>query len=315
MKTITANALGPDILWPLFINAIDAGHALPPAQIEDTFLGPQGQTLLSRAAWIQGLGFGVKSVTVMAGNAGIGLPTVQGAMLVFDETRGTLRAVIESDLVTNLKTAADSALGARYLARPDSRKMLVIGAGKVAANVIAAYSQTFSELREFMIWNRTGSKAKALATELSAKGLNATAVDNLEAAVVEADIITTATMSTEPVLKGAWVQPGTHVDLIGAFRAEMREADDALLQKARLFVDSRDTTVHHIGEIKIPLAAGIITETDILADLYQLKAGALGRTSPADITVFKNGGGAHLDLMTACAILETCSVSSDQQFP
>lgn len=315
MKTITANALGPDIHWPLFINAIDAGHALPPAQIEDTFLGPQGQTLLSRAAWIQGLGFGVKSVTVMAGNAGIGLPTVQGAMLVFDETRGTLRAVIESDLVTNLKTAADSALGARYLARPNSRKMLVIGAGKVAANVIAAYSQTFSELREFMIWNRTRSKAKALATELSAKGLNVTPVDNLEAAVAEADIITTATMSTEPVLKGAWVQPGTHIDLIGAFRAEMREADDALLQKGRLFVDSRDTTVHHIGEIKIPLATGIITEIDILADLYQLKSGGLGRTSTADITVFKNGGGAHLDLMTACAILETCSVSSNQQFP
>lgn len=309
MKSITANALGPDIHWPLFINAIDAGHALPPAQIEDTFLGPQGQTLLSRAAWIQGLGFGVKSVTVMAGNAGIGLPTVQGAMLVFDETRGTLRAVIESDLVTNLKTAADSALGARYLARPDSRKMLVIGAGKVAANVIAAYSQTFPDLTDFMIWNRTGSKAQALANELNAKGLKVTAVDDLEAAVAQADIITTATMSTEPLLKGAWVKPGTHVDLIGAFRAEMREADDVLLQKARLFVDSRDTTLHHIGEIKIPLAAGIITETDILADLYQLKAGGLGRTSAADITVFKNGGGAHLDLMTACAILDTNTVS------
>ncbi len=309
MKTITADALGSDIHWPLFINAIDAGHGLPHAQIGDTFLGPQGQTLLSRAAWIQGLGFGVKSVTVMARNTGIGLPTVQGAMLVFDETCGTLRAVVASELVTNLKTAADSALGARFLARPNSHKMLVIGAGKVAANVIAAYSQTFSELREFTIWNRTGSKAKKLAAELSVKGLNITAVDDLEAAVAEADIITTATMSTEPVIMGAWVQPGTHVDLIGAFRAEMREADDALLQKARLFVDSRDTTLHHIGEIKIPLATGVITETDILADLYQLKAGTPGRTSTEDITVFKNGGGAHLDLMTACAILETCSVS------
>lgn len=309
MKVITAEALGSDINWQLFIDAIDSGHALPPAQIEDTFLGPPGQTLLSRAAWIKGLGFGVKSVTVMAGNTAIGLPTVQGAMLVFDETRGTLRAVIASDLVTNLKTAADSALGARYLARPDSRKMLVIGAGRVAANIIAAYSQTFPDLAEFMIWNRTGSKAKALAEELDAKGLGVTAVDDLEAAVALADIITTATMSTEPVLKGDWVKPGTHVDLIGAFRAEMREADDALLQKARLFVDSRDTTLHHIGEIKIPLESGAITEADILADLYQLRAGASYRTSPDDITVFKNGGGAHLDLMTACAILDTSSVS------
>lgn len=309
MKTITADALGPDINWPLFIDAIDAGHTLPPAQIKDTFLGPPGQTLLSRAAWIKGLGFGVKSVTVMAGNTAIGLPTVQGAMQVFDEQNGALRAVIASDLVTNLKTAADSALGARYLARPDSRKMLVIGAGKVAANVIAAYSQTFPDLTHFMIWNRTGLKAKALADELGAKGLNTTAVDGLEAAVAKADIITTATMSTEPVLKGDWVQPGTHVDLIGAFRAEMREADDALLQKARLFVDSRDTTLHHIGEIKIPLEAGTITEADILADLHQLKAEALARNSADDITVFKNGGGAHLDLMTACAILDTRSVS------
>lgn len=304
MRLITADAFGKDISWPLFIDAIDAGHALPPAQIEDTFLGPPGQTLLSRAAWIKGLGFGVKSVTVIADNAARGLPTVQGAMQVFDEMTGTLRAVIESDLVTNLKTASDSALGARYLARPDSRKMLVIGAGRVAANVIEAYNQTFPDLHEFQIWNRTGSRAKVLADELASKGLNVVAVDDLAAAVVTADIITTATMSTEPVLKGDWVQPGTHVDLIGAFRAEMREADDALLQKARLFVDSRDTTLHHIGEIRIPLEAGIIAEADILADLYQLNRGAPSRTSPDDITVFKNGGGAHLDLMTACAILE-----------
>ncbi len=309
MKVITADNLGDDIHWPLFINAIDAGHALPAAQIEDTFLGPPGQTLLSRAAWIKGLGFGVKSVTVMAGNTAIGLPTVQGAMQVFDERNGALRAVIASDLITNLKTAADSALGARYLARPNSRTMLVIGAGKVAANVIAAYSQTFPELTDFMIWNRTGSKAKVLADELTAKGLDTTAVKDLETAVAKADIITTATMSTEPVLKGAWVQPGTHVDLIGAFRAEMREADDALLQKARLFVDSRDTTLHHIGEIKIPLETGAISEADILADLYQLNAGARARNSADDITVFKNGGGAHLDLMTACAILDTSPVS------
>lgn len=116
MKLIATNALGDDIHWPLFINAIDAGHALSPAQIEDTFLGLPVKLC---AAWIKGLGFGVKSVTVMAGNTGIGLTTVQGAMLIFDEMRGTLRAVIASDLVTNLKTATDSAQGARYLVPPD----------------------------------------------------------------------------------------------------------------------------------------------------------------------------------------------------
>lgn len=304
MKLVRSDVFGDDIDWPSFINAIDAGHALPEAQIQDTFLGPPGQTLLSRAAWIKGLGFGVKNVTVMAENAANGLPTVQGAMQVFDENDGVLRAIIESDLVTNLKTASDSALGARYLARPDSRTMLVVGAGRVAANIIAAYGKTFSGLKEFMIWNRTGSKAHTLAGQLQSDGFNVTAVDDLPAAVASADIITTATMATNPVLKGAWVKPGTHVDLIGSFRAEMREADDALLQKSRIFVDSRDTTLHHIGELKIPLETGAIAESDILADLYQLNQGMPGRTNPDEITVFKNGGGAHLDLMIACAILD-----------
>ena len=112
-----------------------------------------------------------------------------------------------------------------------------------------------------------------------------------------------ATMSATPVLKGDWVQPGAHVDLVGAFRADMREADDALLQKARIFVDSRETTLAHIGELKMPLASGTITEADVLADHYQLVAGFEGRSDPQDITVFKNGGGAHLDLMIADSIL------------
>lgn len=304
MKLINKDTFGAEIDWQLFIDAIDDGHALPPAQIKDAFLGPAGKTLLSRAAWIKGLGFGVKSVTAMAENAPKGLPTVHGGMLVFDQENGTVRAVIESDVVTNIKTAADSALGARYLARPDSKRMLVVGAGPVAANAIAAYSQAFPSLCDFKIWNRTGAKAKALADDLMATGLNVTPVDNLALAVAQSDIVTTATMSTDPVLNGDWVQPGTHVDLIGAFRPEMREADDALLKKARIFVDSRDTTLHHIGEIKIPLEAGTISESDILADLYQLRQGHPGRTNADEITMFKNGGGAHLDLMIACAILD-----------
>ncbi len=304
MKLVRSDIFGDDIEWTTFIDAIDAGHALPAAQIHDAFLGPPGRTLLSRAAWIEGLGFGVKNVTVIADNAANGLPTVQGGMQVFDECNGILRAVIESDLVTNLKTASDSALGAKYLAKPDSQTMLVIGAGRVAANIVAAYQKAFPELQEFLIWNRTQSKAQTLADQLQSNGLSVTAVDDLPASVARADIITTATMSTNPILNGAWVKPGTHVDLIGAFRAEMREADDTLLQKARIFVDSRDTTLHHIGELKIPLETGAITEADILADLYQLKQGMSGRASPDDITVFKNGGGAHLDLMIACAILD-----------
>ncbi|MDO6728989.1 ornithine cyclodeaminase [Marinovum sp. 2_MG-2023] len=287
----------------MIVDAIDAGHRMPPAHIEDVFLGPPGRTLLSRAAWIEGLGYGVKSVTVMAENPTRGLPTVQGAMLVFEDRAGALIATIDSPLVTDLKTASDSALGARYLARKDSKTLLILGAGQVARNVAAAYRQILPGLERIMIWNRTADKARALAADLVTSGLPVEAVTDLADAAGQADIVVTATMSSDPVLRGEWITPGTHVDLIGAFRAEMREADDALLQKARIFVDSRDTTMHHIGELKIPLASGAIAETDVLADLYQLSQGQVGRTGPDDITVFKNGGGAHLDLMTAFAIL------------
>lgn len=304
MKIISSDNFSSDIDWSAFVNAIEAGHSLPEAHIEDTFLGPPGQTLLSRAAWIKGLGFGVKNVTVMAKNAANGLPTVQGAMQVFDDTNGKPKAIIEQDLVTNLKTASDSVLGAKYLARPESRTMLVMGAGRVAGNVITAYAQTFPEIKEFTVWNRTLDEAETLVKRFHKEGLRISVVDDLPLAVGRADIITTATMSIKPILKGEWVNPGTHVDLIGAFRAEMREADDALMQKARIFVDSRDTTLHHIGEIKIPLDKEIITEADILGDLYQLNQGISGRNNQNDITVFKNGGGAHLDLMVACAILD-----------
>jgi ornithine cyclodeaminase len=304
MKQITRDSYATQIDWTKIVDALDAGHRHPRAQIEDVFLGPPGRTLLSRTAWIKGLGYGVKSVTVMAENAARGLPTVQGAMLVFEDKAGKLIATIDSTLVTDLKTASDSALGARYLARKDSKMMLIVGAGQVARNVAVAYMQLFPGLCHINLWNRTASKAEALAADLTAGGLPVTAVTDLPSAAAEADIIVTATMSTDPVLMGDWITPGTHVDLIGAFRAEMRETDDALLQKARLFVDNRSTTLHHIGELKIPLASGAITESDILADLYDLNQGYVGRTDPDDITVFKNGGGAHLDLMTAFAILE-----------
>src|SRR5690606_4146410 len=147
------------------------------------------------------------------------------------------------------------------------------------------------------IWNRSPAGAEALAQRVSA-----TAVRDLEPAVRDAEIIATATMATQPVLRGEWLSPGTHVDLIGAFRPDMREGDDDLLKNARLFVDSRATTLGHIGEIQIPIDAGAIRESDILADFYDLPAGAYSRRSDHEITVAKNGGGAHLDLMTAAWI-------------
>ena len=304
MNIITRESFGPIRDWAVFVDAIDAGHALPKAEVQDIFLGPQGNTLLSRAAKIDGIGFGVKSVTVMSENTQRGLPSVQGGMLVFDEKTGTPKALIDSALITDIKTAADSALGARYLARANARHMVVLGAGSVARNVISAFGQMFPGIAQFTLWNRTHAKALALAEELQGIGVPVTASSDLAGAVTKADIVTCATMSADPVLRGKWLQPGTHVDLIGAFRADMREADDDVLTRGQIYVDSRDTTLDHIGELKIPLAAGTITKADIIADFYQLRSAGPAERDPKAITVFKNGGGAHLDLMIANAILQ-----------
>jgi ornithine cyclodeaminase/alanine dehydrogenase-like protein (mu-crystallin family) len=298
IPVLTREAIEPLMDWIELADALAEGHRLPPAQIEDTLLSRGEDKLLSRAAWIDGLGVGVKSVTIFAGNAARGLPSVQGAMQVFDDTTGQLEAVIDNGLITKWKTAGDSLLGARLLARKDARKLLIIGAGTVAASLIEAYSALIPDL-EVTVWARRSEAAEALAKHYPGTKV----AQNLEDAVRAADIISTCTMAKAPVLRGAWLQPGQHVDLIGAYTPDMREADDEALRRSRIFVDSRATTLDHIGELKTPLAEGVITRADIQGDFHDLVAGTAGRRSDKDITLFKNGGGAHLDLMTARVIL------------
>ena len=279
--------------WSDMVAALLVGHKGARPQISDQFLHRGNDVLLSRAAWINGLGVAVKSVTVFPAQ----VPSVQGAMLLFDDESGAVAAVIDSALVTRWKTVADSLLGAQILARRDAKRLLIIGAGTVAEGLALAYPALYPDL-QVEIWNRSPDKAEALAAKIGAK-----AVRDLPEAVGRADIISTATMAKTPVLKGAWLQAGQHIDLIGAFTSDMREADDLALQRSRVFVDSEATTVDHIGEMMIPLASGAIARADIRGDLYDLAQGAEGRRAPDDITLFKNGGGAHLDLMVGRVIL------------
>ncbi|MBJ3763257.1 ornithine cyclodeaminase [Maribius pontilimi] len=281
--------------WLALTDALAEGHKLPKAQITDGFLYRGDDTLLNRAAWIDGLGLLVKSATIFPGNRD--LPSVNGGACLYSDTDGTLEAVIDFHLLTKWKTAGDSLLAARRLARPGSRKILIVGAGTVAGSLVDAYGAAFPDAR-FTVWNRTRASAEALAADRYGVAV----ADDLQSAVGAADIIACATMATRPILHGAWLQPGQHVDLIGAYRPDMREADTEVLRRGRIFVDSRDTTLAHIGELKIPLEAGEIAEDDIVADYYQ--PDAFARASDDEITVFKNGGGAHLDLMTARHILD-----------
>ena len=284
------------LTWPGLMAAIEAGHRLPRAEIADLFLYRGQDTMLDRAAWIDGLGSLVKVATIHPGNAGIGKPTVNGAVNLFDDPTGELNAIVDFHLVTKWKTAGDSLLSASKLARKDSRNILLVGAGTVAKSMIDAYSSLFPDAR-FSVWNRSPAAAQAMTADR-----RVTAAQDLAIAVEVADIICTATMSLTPLIKGVWLQPGQHLDLIGAYRVDMREVDDDALRRATLFVDSRATTIHHIGEIKDPIARGIITESDIIADFYDLAAGSFTRSSDDQITIAKNGGGAHLDLMTATYI-------------
>lgn len=283
--------------WIGLTDALAEGHKLPKAEIGDTFLYRGKDTLLSRAAWIDGLGMAVKTATVFPGNPAQGRPMINGGLNLYDDTEGTLAAIVDFHLVTKWKTAGDSLLAARRLARPDSKDILIVGAGNQGRALYAAYSAIFPTAR-FTVWNRTRANAERMASELP----NLAIADDLEAAVRTTDIITSATMSTEPLIKGDWLRPGQHIDLIGAYRPDMREVDDAALLKSRVFVDSFDTTIGHIGEINIPLEAGTIPRAHLVADYYSLET--FQRQSVDDITLFKNGGGAHLDLMTARFILD-----------
>ena len=281
--------------WKALLAAFEAGHALPQPDIKDLFVYRGPDTVLDRATWIDGLGALVKVATVVPGNAARGKPTVNGAVTLYDDTTGELTALVDFHLVTKWKTAGDSLLAASRLARKDSRNFLLVGAGTVARSMVEAYSALWPEAR-FTTWSRTRATAEAMGLPVA---------DDLEAAVRAADVICTCTMATAPLIKGDWLQPGQHLDLIGAYRPDMREVDDAAISRARLFVDARATTIHHIGELIAPLKSGAIAEADVIADFYDLKSGTFTRRSDDEITIAKNGGGAHLDLMTADYIVRT----------
>ncbi len=283
--------------WQALCKAFAHGHSLPKAEIADSFLYRGDDTLLSRAAWIDGMGLAVKSATIFPGNPAKGAPMINGVVSLFADQDGSLEAMVDFHLVTKWKTAGDSLYAATKLARKDSENILIVGAGTVGRNLWQAYRSGFPKAR-FTLWNRTRANAEAMA--LGCPGMSV--ADDLETAVRGADIVTSATMSTEPLIKGDWLHPGQHIDLIGAYRPDMREADDAALRRARVFVDSFETTVGHIGEIKTPIETGAISRDHLIADFYQ--PDLFRRQSDDEITLFKNGGGAHLDLMTSRYILD-----------
>jgi ornithine cyclodeaminase len=303
MHHVTAGEAQTLLDYPGLIAALQAAHAadLRPDTHRDIREDQNANAFVSLLSWADQDVIAVKMVGVFPGNPGLKppQPSVQGLVLLFDGKTGRPLMTADGAELTFRKTAADSALGASFLARQDARTLLVCGAGGLAPHVIAAHRTVRPGLSRVLIWNRSPARARALA-ENTAVDAEITAIDDLDAALPEADVISCVTMATEPIVKGALLKPGAHVDLIGAYQPQMRESDDETIRRAgRIFLDTR-LFCERSGDIAEPLARGIITREGLVADLFDLCCGRhRGRGSPAEITVYKNSGGGHLDLFTA----------------
>lgn len=304
MQMIGEHELAERLGWPELIGAIEtelkAGRVTSPERSNIAIPMPGGGTsnLLVMPAWVEGESLGVKLVTFFPENGAKGLSTINASYALFSGADGRLQAVIEGDELTARRTAAASALAARFLARKDARRLLVVGTGQLSAKVAAAHASVRSYER-IEIYGRSADKAAAVVAALAKDGIAAHVAGDLDAAVAEADVISSVTSSTVPLIRGAHVKPGTHVDLIGAFKDDMRESDDALVTKASLFVDFRPGAMK-AGDLAQPLAAGLISEADIKTDLAELASRKqAGRTSDEEITFFKSAGFSLLDLAAA----------------
>ena len=247
-----------------------------------------------------GTQIGVKLITVFPANAGGDLPSIQAVYMLFDGENGRPLASLDGTELTYWKTAADSALGTRFLAREDVGSLCMIGAGAQAPHLIRAHCSVRPSIERVAIWNRTHAKAEALAAASPVEGVRFEATRDIEAACRGADIISAATAAEAPLVHGRWLRPGQHLDLVGGYKPEMREADTEAFERARVFVDARETTVGICGDLLEPMKEGRFGVDRIEGDLFDLCRAGLPRPRAAeDITLFKNGGGGHLDLMTA----------------
>ena len=260
--------------------------------------GPEG-TLLLMPAWQAGLHIGIKVVTIFPDNDAQGLPSVMGAYLLLDGKSGAPIALIDGPMLTVKRTAAASALASSYLSRPDCERFLMIGTGSLAPYLIMAHASV-RPICNVLIWGRSPDKAARLAKRLDRPDFRVAATDDLEAAVRGAHVISCATLSKDPLVQGDWLQPGQHLDLVGAFRPDMRESDDTAIRRSRVFVDTRDGALTEAGDIVQPIESGVLDPDDVAGDLFDLTRGErAGRRFYDQITLFKSVGTALEDLAAA----------------
>jgi ornithine cyclodeaminase/alanine dehydrogenase-like protein (mu-crystallin family) len=261
-------------------------------------------TLLLMPAWSKDSGFGgIKIVNVNPENNANNLPSISASYLLFDIKTGQHLCLMDASEMTARRTAAASALAASYLARPESSSLLVVGAGKVGSQLPDAFRSVLP-IEEVLVWNRSPGQSEALVQRLINEGWKASLPDTLEDGVRRADVISCATLTEKPLIKGEWLTSGQHVDLIGSFTPTMREVDDRALQRAKIFIDT-EAAIIESGELQIPLNSGAITKDDIGSSLYELCSLKHKWREPEDIALFKGVGHAVEDLAAAIQVYKS----------
>jgi ornithine cyclodeaminase len=307
MRSFDADATHQRLPMAALIAALRAlaveGCVVPARQVHAIGEGEAAGRLLSMPAWQVGRYLGIKNVTVFAGNGARGLPSVHAAYTLFDAATGVPLAQIDGAVLTSRRTAGVSALAASFLARADAARLLVVGAGRVASLVPTAMAAV-RPIAQVQVWNHRSAGAQALAQRLRGQGLRAEAVDDLRGAVRQADIVSCATLATQPLIHGEWLQPGTHLDLIGSFAPEMREADAACVARARVWID-QDEALAKAGDLLQAIAEGAFTPDATVGTLEQLCRGqCAGRADAREITLFKSVGSAWQDLAAARLLID-----------
>jgi len=309
MQFLDAATIRARLPWPRMLAALDealraevhaplrAGHAIAVPNLP-------AASLLLMPAWRTGRHVGVKLVTVFPGNAARGERAVAAVYVLFDATNGEAVATMDGEELTARRTAAASAYAANKLARRDAHRLLMVGAGRQSRGLIEAHCYV-RPIDQVVVWSRTGEHAERTAEECARQGIPARATTDLEAAVAGADIVSCATLSTEPLVLGRSLVPGTHVDLVGAYNRNMRETDDAAMQRADLIVvDDRQGALAEGGDVLQAIASGAIDAGKVAADLRDLARGTHpGRTRDDQVTVFKSVGFALEDLAAAEAVV------------
>ena len=303
MLKISASQLKDVLDYPSLIEALEGGfceHISVPSRHHHEYNvenDSRSSTLLLMPAWQDHQYLGVKIVTITPENHKLTLPTIQGLYLLFDANNGALLAQIDLSSLTNLRTAATSALASKFLSRSTSKKLLMLGTGSLAPYLIQAHCAVRS-IEQIYLWGRSEDKASQM-NALLAGSQDVTVVKDLASVIPQADIISSATLSSEPLIFGKLLQPGQHLDLVGAYKPDMREADDTVIKRAQLFYDT-DQGIYESGDLAIPIQEGLISEEDLIASLTQLcRREYPGRTTEEQITLFKSVGHASEDLIAA----------------